>query len=170
VPLPVQSDSVLRDSSSSESGINVWQRIFSPSFGAALALGLFAIGMLSSQWIELPSGGTLAVNDGNSRGKISQQDIALERSEVLVPLIQKKLSGTAQTFVSNGFNTQRSVDFNYSPQFISPQQLSAEHPARNTGVRADGMQIEWMKNSKNVRFLRHKNDALPPMIWLGDLK
>jgi hypothetical protein len=142
-----------------------WSSIFSPGFGAVLALGLFAVGMVSSQWVELPS-----ENGSLKYSKISESDIPLDKKEILVPLIQNNRAGSSHTFVSNGFPTERANNFNYSPQFISPQQLGAEHPARAAGVREDGMQIEWMKNSKDVRFLRHKNESLPPMIWLGDFR
>jgi len=150
----------------------IWSLVFSPGYAAALAVGLFAVGMISSQWVELPENNNLLskvdLQPGSS--KITESDIPIQTKEILVPLIQKNRASTGQTFVSNGFPPEQTIDFNYSPQFISPQQLGLEHPARGAGVRSDGMQIDWMKHSKDVRFLRHKNDSLPPTIWLGELR
>jgi len=164
-PAEIRSDAQLLVQNKTK--LSFWNTLFSPSYGAAFALGLFAIGMLSSQWVELPE-----KNDKLAYSKIIQTNLPLQSEEILVPLIPKnnRAGGAAQTFVSNSFPQERGNDFSYSPQFISPQQLGAEHPARGSGVRADGMQIEWMKNPKDVRFLRHKNERLPPMIWVGDLK
>jgi hypothetical protein len=146
-----------------------FKQIFRPSFAGVLAIGLFAIGMASSEWVELPKSGTQV-----AKAKIKESNLVSNKEEILVPLIpNNRPSIGAQTFVSNGGsgNTKIIEDgFSYSPQFISPQQLGTDRPSDVPGVRAGGVEIEWMKNSKQVRILRHKNESIPPVLWVGELR
>lgn len=131
-----------------------WEAVFAPrltyAFLSAFGVFMFAFGLMTQSWVESP-------------GSTDTQVAGNKNSQVLVPVITdtRQLTGDVQ-FVSNGGVS------GFSPRFIRPHTLGADHPARNAGYRADSMDIEWMKSAKGFKILRPSRRELPPVLWIGE--
>jgi len=129
---------------------------FSHSYGYAVA-GVFGLMMFYF--------GTLS-----SRIADSELELSARKDEILLPLDTRQLNGNQISgdvrFVASGGTVRK----NYSPRFVSPYTLRADHPARGAGYRTEPVEIEWMKCPKSVRLLRPESGdrGEAPVLWIGE--
>ncbi len=141
-------------------------------FAAGFGVLMFAFGLATSQWVDLP---------GSSGSRSELASVNLDRAveadtrgtpPVYVPLLPDNLGGVSGSsgfsgnvsFVSGGAERP---SFGFSPQFVRPPTLDAEHLSRSAGYRASGIDIHWVQSPKGLRLIKPAKREFAPVLWVG---